>query len=104
MLAFFSAFPETNNNTGANTEVIKTNTVNIKKDTRIVNNSAVDDDEIMHTKEIIQPNDCGKELICTKRFYSHAGNQLSLKSGEKVILLKVGVKGWLFVRQIDTQR
>ncbi|VDK48002.1 unnamed protein product [Anisakis simplex] len=49
-------------------------------------------------------SDYGKTLVCIHNFHGQTADQLSLKNGEKVILMKCGSKGWIFAKHVDTQR
>uniref|UniRef100_A0A183USU7 SH3 domain-containing protein n=1 Tax=Toxocara canis TaxID=6265 RepID=A0A183USU7_TOXCA len=48
--------------------------------------------------------DYGKMLVCIHNFHGQTANQLSLKAGEKVILIKCGSKGWVFTKHVESQR
>ena len=48
--------------------------------------------------------DNGKLLVCVYNFHGQTSNQLSLNVGDRIVLIKCGSKGWIFAKQIDTQR
>uniref|UniRef100_A0A9J2PBT7 SH3 domain-containing protein n=1 Tax=Ascaris lumbricoides TaxID=6252 RepID=A0A9J2PBT7_ASCLU len=43
-------------------------------------------------------SDYGKLLTCIHNFRAQTADQLSLRSGEKVVLIKCGSKGWIFAK------
>uniref|UniRef100_A0A915C142 IMD domain-containing protein n=1 Tax=Parascaris univalens TaxID=6257 RepID=A0A915C142_PARUN len=49
-------------------------------------------------------SDYGKLLTCIHNFHAQTADQLSLRPGEKVVLIKCGSKGWIFAKHVESQR
>ncbi|CAJ0609492.1 unnamed protein product [Cylicocyclus nassatus] len=53
---------------------------------------------------LFENSDYGRVLMVTQDFNATSGEQITVNRGNKVILIKNGKRGWIFIRDVDTQR
>ncbi|KAJ1348356.1 hypothetical protein KIN20_003645 [Parelaphostrongylus tenuis] len=53
---------------------------------------------------LFSSSDCGRTLTVTEQFNAKSGEQMTVNPGDKVVLIKNGTRGWIFVRDMDSRR
>ncbi|KHJ91772.1 variant SH3 domain protein, partial [Oesophagostomum dentatum] len=53
---------------------------------------------------IFSNSDYGRVLTVTQDFNATSGEQITVNRGNKVVLIKSGTRGWIFIKDADSQR